>query len=410
MHIPISPGNMEAAEVREETDIVQKEEISGVGESSIDISTDEIIVEDISYMPCNSMSWAFVPKPNLPPKADFEPVEKFVDNAISHRSIINRSQIDPSIQKSAGLGYKAILDLLRKRDDVKMLVKILLALRTSGGGTTLGKITRDSKRHSTLVHLIFRLDPFLSPEERKSLTDSNPTKNISFDWSLTDAYLNLIVALVSANSVFLTPALNMLWRFIQRTDAITPLDRQLVQFMEDDATEEQMEREIEYQFERNLRLHGALSKILHLVPKGNSEIFPVIASSFPFKLSPLQEQACYVKQCFIILNYVPMIRRSILELCIDKCLEIDVEIRIAQDGNVKIEEVKDEDRPSNLDALFNMDEDVDKATTEKKIEAKEKVLKKNSSADLVDEFAEKVRIVFLKEYEPHRMMTLNHYF
>ena len=96
--------------------------------------------------------------------------------------------------------------------------------------------------------------------------------------------------------------------------------------------------------------------------------------------------------------------------CAHVLFEIDVEIRIAQDGNVKIEAVKDEDRPGNLDALFNMDEDVDKATTEKNIEAKEKVLKEKSNADLVDEFAEKVCIVFQKDYGPHRMMTLNHNF
>lgn len=354
---------------------------------------DEFIIEHISYTPCTSMSWASVPRPILPKKEEYDPVEKFVYDAVSFRSLIDRSQMDLSTQKAAGLGYKAILDLLRKCDDPEMLKKVLLALRTSGEGTTMGKIISDSKRHRNLLHLIFRLDPFLSPDDAKPSTESN-TKDIPFDWSLADAYLNLIVALVSFNSVFLTPALNMLWRLIQCTDAITPEDRQLVQFIDENTsmTEEQIENVIEQQFQRNSRLHGALSKILHLVPNGNSEIFPVIASSFPFKLSPLQKQACYVKQCFIVLNYVPIIRRNILELCIDKCLEIDVEIRIAQDGIVKIEEVKEEDGDDHV-APFKMDEDGDdkKIINEKEKEIKDKFKAEKTSAEQVDEFAEKVR-------------------
>jgi len=140
----------------------------------------------------------------------------------------------------------------------------------------------------------------------------------SFDWIHSHSTYHLLwlqhylllcfLFFVSANSVFLTPALIMLWRYIQITDAITPADRQLVQFNDVGKTKEQKEELIEQQFKRNSRLHGTLSKILHLVPKGHSEMFPVIASSFPFKLAPLQRQACYANQCFTVLRYVPTIR------------------------------------------------------------------------------------------------------
>jgi hypothetical protein len=192
--------------------------------------------------------------------------------------------------------------------------------------------------------------------------------------------------------VFLTPALNMLWRCIQKTDAITTEDRQLILWHDKVKTKEEIEAMIDQQFQRNSRLHGALSKTLHLVPKGHSEIFTVIASDFPFKLAPLLKQACYVKHCFIVLNYVPTIRQNILEICIDKCLEIDVEIRIAQDGNVEIEASKDEDCGTATEGLFSTDEDLQEAKilTDKMKAKKEKAKIANSAAEQVDEMAEKV--------------------
>lgn len=349
---------------------------------------DEEPCDDISYFPCKSMEWAVLPKPDVDKKAlQLEPVEKFVSEAISSRTAGDMSQ-DASQRKEAVSHYRAILDLLRKKEDLAMTKKVLLALRSSGEGTTMGKITGNSKRHSNLLDLIFRLEPFSDDGSEQSSSDPK-AKLLNDDLSLADAYLNLIVALVSANSVFLIPALNSIWREIVHTDAITPEDRQLMLYKDVPTSEEEKEDIIEQQFRRNARLHGTLSKILRLVPKGKSDIFPLIASEFPFKLHSLEKQACYAKQCFILLNYVPNIRQSILQLCIDKCLEIDVEIRIAQDGKVNIDEKKDDE---TKDDIFEMDmggdKEEEKKDTEKEIE---KAKEQNSDPDdKVDEMAEKL--------------------
>ena len=371
-------------------DPVAVSETMETGESCVDISqSHEETSEEISWIPCNNMNWAFVPRPILPPKEEYDPVEKFVFDAIRSRSAKDINELDPEHHKSSILGYKAILELLRKRDDESMLRKVLLALRTSGDGTTMGMIIRDSKRHSNLLHLLFRMDLFSF--DQKATDGGAKTQRNPFDSILADAYLNLVVALVSANSVFLTPAINMLWRCIQKTDAITTEDRQLILYKSVE-TKEESEVMIDQQFQKNSRLHGALSKILHLVPKGHSEIFPVIASDFPFKLAALHKQACYVKHCFIVLNYVPNIRQKILELCVDKCLEIDVEIRIAQDGNVLIEGATNDDEDT-AEVHSRMDEEIQETKpVMKEIEEKKDQLKKNkrSTADQVDEMAEKV--------------------
>mmetsp|Transcript_1792 Transcript_1792/g.3239 ORF Transcript_1792/g.3239 Transcript_1792/m.3239 type:complete len:364 (-) Transcript_1792:1468-2559(-) len=342
------PADLEQASNKEENDIPAK------------------LTEDISWIPCNSMDWANIPKAILPSKEDFDAVETFVFDAINMRTDADTRQMDPEKQKSAALGYRAVLDLLRKQDDVELLKKILLAIRTSGGGATLGLIIRNSKKHNMLIHMIFQMDPFRFDQRQKEYSGKAETDNIfQVDLDLADAYLNLILALVSANSVFLTPALNMLWRCIQNTDAITTEDRQLILHNNVFNSEERRDNMINCQFLKNSRLHGTLSKLLFLVPKGHSEIFPLIASNFPFKLAPLAKQACYVKQCFTVLNYAPTIRQNILELCIDKCLEIDVEIRIAQDGKVKLEEADAGETEDPLkEGLFSMDEETE--TQEKK--------------------------------------------
>ncbi len=348
--------------------------------------------DEISYLPCKSMDWAILPKPDADKKAlHLEPVEKFVSEAISSRTSRDVSTESSQKKEVAVSHYRAILDLLRKGDDVVMTKKVLLALRSSGEGTTMGKIIGNSKRHSNLLDLIFRLEPF-GIEKKKSGDDSEQSTPdlkamlLDSDLSLADAHLNLIVALVSANSVFLAPALNSIWRQIVQTDAITPEDRQLMLYQDVHTSDEEKKDIIEQQFKRNGRLHGALSKILQLVPRGKSEIFPLIASEFPFKLKSLEKQACYIKQCFILLNYVPTVRQNILQLCIDKCLEIDVEIRIAQDGKVNIiEEKKDDDEE---DDMFDLDLDTN-PNEEKAKEKKEKNLQKSES-DKVDEMAEKV--------------------
>jgi RNA polymerase I-specific transcription initiation factor RRN3 len=146
-----------------------------------------------------------LPKCPLPPHDEFHPVETFVANAIASRE----SEQDSTKE------YRAILDCLRNRKDQPMLFKVLLALRTSG--STLYQLTSSSKTHAHLLHLLFRLDPFLPCEDK--------LQDTILDYSLADAHLHLILALVSANSVFLTPGMNALWRLAHQDLEDAPMER-----------------------------------------------------------------------------------------------------------------------------------------------------------------------------------------
>lgn len=152
-----------------------------------------------------------LPKCSLPPHAEFQPVETFVANAIASRET----------EQESTQAYRAILDCLRKREDPPMLRKVLLALRTMG--STLHQLTSSSKRHAHLLHLLFRLDPFC-PYEKQDGKLQEPI----LDYSLADAHFHLILAVVSANSVFLTPGMNALWRLAHQNMEDAPMERYVI--------------------------------------------------------------------------------------------------------------------------------------------------------------------------------------
>lgn len=281
----------------------------------------------------DGVSSLVLPKCKMPPMEELKPVQAFVANAVCS------SEGSKSLQS-----YRAILDCLRKREDPPMLLKILLALRTAG--STLHHLTGVSKRHAHLVHLIFRLDPFDPPVNNTTKSTSPDHMTPYQNCSLADAHLHLLVAMVSANSVFLTPAMNAIWRLIQ-TEASS---------------------------ERSIRLHAALSTLLRLVPKGNTELFPVLASHFPFRTKPRSELEWYTRQCLVVTKYAPVIHHQLLELLVDKCLEIDVEIKIEDGGNVAIEDDND---------LFELD--MDALTND--VHSKDD---KENDVEKVDEMADKV--------------------
>jgi RNA polymerase I-specific transcription initiation factor RRN3 len=81
-----------------------------------------------------------------------------------------------------------------------------------------------------------------------------------------------------------------------------------------------------------------LVNVLRLIPKSTSDLFPIMSTSFPFFCWNKEVLVWYVKQCFQVLDYLPSIRQRLLELLIDKCLEIDVNIFIKDNGDAIIEE------------------------------------------------------------------------
>jgi len=322
--------------------LLPKDTVVSVSEKSLDSPTMNVPDMTISLRKHSTMDNSSPVKPFvdsrfvLPkcpqfPTAEFQPVETFVANAVTSRDVNNKA-------------YRAILDSIRKADDPPMLCKVLLALR----GTTMNQLSGNPKTHAHLLHLLFRLDPFVKKKQDSTLPDDYI--------SLANAHLHLIVALVSANSVFLTPGMTALWRLIvDLPDA--PV-------------------------ERTQRVHAALATMLRLVPKGNSELFPILASSFPFRTRPTSEIVWYTRQCLHVLLYVPTLHSQLLELLLDKCLEMDVEIQIEEGGKVSIDASR-RSLDTAQEEIFDLEIDEDSS---------KQPMQQDDVEEQVDEMADKVSL------------------
>ncbi|KAI9609373.1 hypothetical protein H4Q26_007327 [Puccinia striiformis f. sp. tritici PST-130] len=85
------------------------------------------------------------------------------------------------------------------------------------------------------------------------------------------------------------------------------------------------------------RLHNLLRSILRLVPTLPSTLWPVLDNYFPKKREHLDGHICYLSNLLRIASYCPDLSAKIVQLCIEKCLKIDVEIQ------VEVEEWEDEE-------------------------------------------------------------------
>jgi RNA polymerase I-specific transcription initiation factor RRN3 len=289
-----------------------------------------------------------LPPSRTPSKSELSQFESFVETAIV--SSQQQATITPS--------YRNIIDCVRKRNDATMLYHLLVVLRMNG--TTLNQLIKYPKQHAELIHFIFRLDPFTVPAK---MSNDNAFRTLTDNFTLADAHLHFIVAIVSANSTYLIPALQALWKLL--------------------TTSEQGES-----VRRNQRLHAALATLIRLVPKGSADLFPIVVSGFPYRgRSDVIE---YVKRCFVLLDYAPMLESQVLELIIDKALEIDVEIRIKDDGDVELDDEKF--IKPNQDGIFQLELD---DNVNPQIEAPTSNLSQGQIEELIDDMADKVRLLLL---------------
>ena len=157
---------------------------------------------DVSEKDCSYR----LPKCVMPPPSELVPIETFVMNAV-------HSKHSESPHPSHAQGYRAILDALKRASDPPMLRMILISLRTAGNGRVLNLLAKESNVHAQLVHWIFRLNAAVRPELPED-EKGEQLCSVFYDGSLLDAHLHLILAMVSARTVNLVPALTAVWKML----------------------------------------------------------------------------------------------------------------------------------------------------------------------------------------------------
>jgi RNA polymerase I-specific transcription initiation factor RRN3 len=292
--------------------------------------------------PRNADDRLLIPPCTIP--SDLAPVATFVDKAIGAPALTP---------------YRSIVDCVKRRNDANLLHRLLIVFRVNG--STLHQLMTFPKQHAQLLHSIFRLDPFFVPSK---MVDDEDFNKLVKSFELAYAHLHLCVAMVSANSTFLQPALNCLWKLLTTTK---------------NANEDLTEGRVKC-------VHAALSTILRLVPKGATDLFPIMSSGFPFRIRPHLKE--YSEHCLSVLEYAPTLEAQVLELLIDKALEMDVEIKIKSSGDVEIDDEKFVKPSDDDDAIFDLEMD-DTALHQEMQSKKEE--SKSLAERRIDEMADKVR-------------------
>lgn len=122
--------------------------------------------------------------------------------------------------------------------------------------------------------------------------------------------------------------------------------------------------------------------MIRLCPTANREIFPIITINFPFRTKPQNELVWCYRQAFAVVEYVPSIYSQLLHFVIDKCLEMDVEIKIQDTGEVAIEDEGEADQGADHSEEGMFDMELDEGKEKKKLEKLDSLV--------VNEMADKV--------------------
>mmetsp|Transcript_3764 Transcript_3764/g.4180 ORF Transcript_3764/g.4180 Transcript_3764/m.4180 type:complete len:736 (+) Transcript_3764:125-2332(+) len=298
-----------------------------------------------------------LPPCKMPSRDDLKPIVDFIASSIK----------DPSSH-----GYKSMLECLKSREDSSTLYRLFIVLRIHG--PTLHELTTYPQKHGKLLHYIFRIDPLSVPFRLRgnvayvSLVDS---------YDFARAYFHLLLVIVSANSTFLNATLRAFWNLLVHHVSVQNEGEEPVKDVD-------REQRLNY-------IHAALAKTLRLVPRAAVELQSVIAVKFPFRSSPFIVK--YVEQALIaVQSYGLMSEANVLELIVDKAMEMDVEIKIKDDGDVEIDNEKlTKNKDDDDEAIFEMD--IDKATEKPPPTPEE--LSKEATVKKIDEMAERLDSIML---------------
>ncbi|KAK7938578.1 hypothetical protein WMY93_001904 [Mugilogobius chulae] len=188
-------------------------------------------------------------------------------------------------------------------------------------------VTLLSKEHEQLIHAVLRL-PWVGRSQ-----------------PVVEEYLSFLSNLVSAQTVYLCSCLRaVVGHFIPKRVTVSEGG---VDFSDSDDEDENLPRNFEH-------CHQALQLISRYVPSTGRFLTPILQEKFPFIQKSPRTLECYVHNLLRVTVYVPSVRRDVLEIIVDKMLQLDVSA-----SRTDIEEAEESAVHQHKDeALFDMDEDL----------------------------------------------------
>ncbi|XP_068100881.1 RNA polymerase I-specific transcription initiation factor RRN3 [Hyperolius riggenbachi] len=168
---------------------------------------------------------------------------------------------------------------------------------------------------------------------------------------VVEEYLSFLSNLVSAQTVYLRPCLNMI---------VSHFVPARITIAEGDVNISDSEDEDDDIVQTFNTCHRALQMVAQYVPSAPRFLMPILVEKFPYINKPARVLECYIHNLLRITVYFPKLRLEVLELVIEKLLKIDVSVS-RQDIEEAEENVSIVNGGSSAaeEALFNMDEDED---------------------------------------------------
>ncbi|KAM4025781.1 RNA polymerase I-specific transcription initiation factor RRN3 isoform 1-T2 [Anomaloglossus baeobatrachus] len=165
---------------------------------------------------------------------------------------------------------------------------------------------------------------------------------------VVEEYLAFLGNLVSAQTVYLRPCMNMVVSHFIPARVIISEGKVQISDSEDE------NEDIVPKFNT---CHRALQLIAQYAPSAPRFLMPILVEKFPYIKKSSRIMECYIHNLLRVTVYFPMLRLEILQLIIEKLLKIDVSA-----SRHAIEDAEDnawtaKKQVNTEEALFNMDED-----------------------------------------------------
>lgn len=180
-----------------------------------------------------------------------------------------------------------------------------------------------------LIALVSQVSLFTSqPDLYRELISAIFHYNWDLEWKIRVSLVNLIYHMVTANALLLLPSLQLLVKSLQYRDNFTSEESLPVDSFNTFLTRPN---------DLYSLVHRTIRCLTSICPSGQSSLFPILSTNFPYKMDPISDHHNYTTHLLVICQYLPLQQFTILELIISKCVEIDVEIHIEDTGEVKLQ-------------------------------------------------------------------------
>ncbi|XP_071976771.1 RNA polymerase I-specific transcription initiation factor RRN3 [Engystomops pustulosus] len=167
---------------------------------------------------------------------------------------------------------------------------------------------------------------------------------------VVEEYLAFLGNLMSAQTVYLRPCLNMIVsHFVPARVVITEGDLQI-------SDSEDEDEDIVPRFNT---CHRALQLIAQFVPSTPRFLMPILVERFPYIKKSSRVMECYIHNILRVTVYFPMLRLEVLELIIEKLLKVDVSASRHDIEDAEEAAWTADKENAAEETLFNMDEDED---------------------------------------------------